>query len=65
MKTESVSIATSGKTINRFDRCPACDNGMLFRMHGERVVATLCGWMPCENFLREFPEPPPEPGGGE
>lgn len=50
---DSVDVATSGKTMDRSDTCPACARWMLYYVPAERVVAMFCGNSACPRWLKE------------
>ena len=56
---DRLEVATSGKVVNRDDRCTSCGQLLLYRMTGPEsvdVVASFCGRSACAAFLIEIPE---------
>lgn len=52
---DTVAVATSG-TVNQTERCPACEQPMLYRVNASGQIAeTFCGYSSCSQWLRAKP----------
>ncbi len=53
----SVQVATSGKTVDREDKCPACGEPMLYRAPDGVPLEMFCERFECWAWLRPVAVP--------
>lgn len=62
-ETGSVTVATSGKTVERDDRCVQCNSPMLYNVRDGEVRYSFCPNYYCGLWATAVYEPPAERQG--
>jgi len=52
MPSDDVRVAVGG-TVDKTERCPACEQPMLYRVNAAgKIAETFCGYSSCSQWLK-------------